>query len=92
MICPYCKTEIPDKASNCPHCTKSLVFTNHPTISFIVLGVATAGFSVWTFWFPPLAIMFLVVGVFFILMGILMAFTKPLNKFVQNQKDKKIDK
>lgn len=88
MICPYCKTKIPDKANNCPNCTQSLVFHNHPTTSFILIGIATAGFSVWTFWFPPLAIALLVIGMFFILMGILSIFTKPMQKFTQKQKEK----
>ena len=89
MICPFCKTEIPDKANNCPNCTKSLAFHNHPTISFIVLGLATAGFSIWTFWFPPLAIALLVIGIFFILIGILSIFSKPLEKYSQKQRVKK---
>jgi len=88
MICPYCKTEIPDKASNCPNCTKSLVFNNHPTISFIVLGLAIAGFSIWTFWFPPLAILLLVIGVLFILAGILAIFRKPLEKYNLKRQNK----
>ena len=80
MICPFCKTEIPDGANNCPHCTQSLVFSKHPTSTFLILGMATAGMSIWTFWFPPLAIVFLVVGGFFIIIGILSIFTKLINK------------
>ena len=89
MICPYCKTEIPDKASKCPHCTQSLVFFNHPTISSIILGFSIIGFSVWTIWFPPLAITLFVIGALFVVIGILTIFTGPLNKLAQSQKEKK---
>ena len=90
MKCPYCKTIIPDSANKCPNCTQDLTFSKHPAISFIILGIATAGFSVWTFWFPPLAILLLIFGVLFILMGILSIFKKPLEKF--NKKHKKIER
>lgn len=92
MICPYCKTEIPDKALNCPHCTKSLAFYNHPSLSFILLGLGTASFGFWTFWFPPLSIGFFLIGGFFILFGLLSLFTKPLNKLAQNRKEQKENK
>lgn len=90
MICPYCKTEIPDKASKCPHCTQSLVFVNHPTISFIMLGLGTASFSIWTFWFPPLAIGLLVIGGLFVFFGIISLFSGPLKWLAEKQKNKKL--
>ena len=88
MICPFCKTEIPDKANNCPNCTQSLAFHNHPTTSFILLGLGLVSFGIWTLWFPPLGITLLVLGIFFVLMGILTIFTKPMQKFTQKQKKK----
>ena len=76
MTCPYCKTEISDQANTCPHCTKSLAFHKHPTISFILLGLGTASFAIWTIWLPFLAISLFVLGAFFVLIGIISVFIK----------------
>lgn len=90
MKCPFCKTKIPDSASKCPNCTQDLTFHKHPVFSFILLGIALISFSMWTLWFPPLSILLLVIGIFFILMGVLFIFKKPMDRFVKKHKKKEM--
>jgi len=99
MICPFCKSEIDDKASVCSHCTKDLSAYKHPAATLVGVGVGLSGCGVWLLWIPIIGIPFIIIGLGMALFGLVsgiarsfMKLSKKGNEKVQQSKEKQTEK
>lgn len=86
--CPYCKSEIHEKASVCPHCGKQMFGVG----SMILIGVGMAGCGMWFLWIPLIGFPVVGFGLLLFVFGVIGLLAKIIKGIAKAASKNKADK